>query len=968
MAGFNFERNLPHQKRAVDSVLATLASIVPQKDARAHMAHMANPSIPMDSSQFSENLCVVQSQNNLTYKWQKLKSRVLDVCMETGTGKTYTYTKMMFELHKHHGISKFIIVVPTLSIKAGTLSFLKAPATKEHFRSEYDTEIKTYVVESKKSSKKNAKNIMPQSVKTFVEASLIGGKCLHVMIINQGMLNSATMSQPVDVTLFDEYNTPFDAIASIKPLTIVDEPHKFKQENTSWENLQKFASQYIIRFGATFDEKYENLIYRLSAVDAFNEDLVKGVVTHVERFTEGSNALVTLKAIEGKEAIFELNRDGMKHHFKIAHKESLSTIDAQMQGLYVENLNKTTVVLSNGLELKKNDKINPSSFAQSLQDSMMQKAIKKHFEIERDLLTRDVKIKPLTLFFIDDIAGYRVGEHQISGSLKEKFEIVVKAHATELLKTETDPFYKAYLEKTLHDVSLTHGGYFSKDNSESDEKIEKEIEEILHDKESLLSLDNPRRFIFSKWTLREGWDNPNVFQICKLRSSGSKTSKLQEVGRGLRLPVNQYMSRVKDETFDLHYYVDFTEQDFVEELIGEINQNSGIAYETAPTKLSEAMIEKIIRLYHDYDKESLCEYLVTQGITKFSLDFKENGFKTIKELFPKAFREGLKEDKVRSNEQQRHKIGFREGKYAQLQELWESINQKVILEYKIENEALFEKLLEKYFLDNAARFKPQGIMTQTNRLDIENGEAIAKPEQSLHDDILPIVTMSYKAFLQELSLTLHVNLLTLHTVLRSIQPKLDINLYRNMSTIRSIKSGFTKFLLDNSLSTFDVSYTKVSNAIHPTKFTDANGKVLESINASDVGVHYSSEHTASNYLFKELFYDSDLEKENIKTGIAEVIVFTKIPKNSIRIPVAGGESYSPDFAYIVKQDNGMKNLHLVIETKDKEGNRSLFSDEIQKIKHAQKLFGDTVKVQFKTQFKDDEMREIIKTALKNTEI
>jgi type III restriction enzyme len=189
-----------------------------------------------------------------------------------------------------------------------------------------------------------------------------------------------------------------------------------------------------------------------------------------------------------------------------------------------------------------------------------------------------------------------------------------------------------------------------------------------------------------------------------------------------------------------------------------------------------------------------------------------------------------------------------------------------------------------------------------------------------------------------------------------------------MSTIRSIKSGFTKFLLDNSLSTFDVSYTKVSNAIHPTKFTDANGKVLESINASDVGVHYSSEHTASNYLFKELFYDSDLEKENIKTGIAEVIVFTKIPKNSIRIPVAGGESYSPDFAYIVKQDNGMKNLHLVIETKDKEGNRSLFSDEIQKIKHAQKLFGDTVKVQFKTQFKDDEMREIIKTALKNTEI
>lgn len=967
MAGFNFERNLPHQKRAVESVLETLANVGAKKDARSFMANMANPTLSLDKSQFYDNLSAVQKRNDLVYI-QNLKNRVLDISMETGTGKTYTYTKMMFELHQHLGISKFIVVVPTLSIKAGTMSFLKAPATKEHFRSEYDTEIKTYVVESKKSNKKNAKSTMPQPIKAFVEANLSGEKSLHVMIINQGMLNSATMSQKVDVTLFDAFNTPFDAIASIKPFTIVDEPHKFKQENTSWENLQKFASQFIIRFGATFDEKYENLIYKLSAVNAFNEDLVKGVITHVERFTEGQNILVTLKSTDGKEAIFELDTNGDKNEFRLAHKESLSTIHEQMQGLYIEALNKTTVALSNGLELKKNDKINPFSFAQSIQDSMMQKAITKHFEIERNLLTRDVKIKPLTLFFIDDITGYRVGEHQISGSLKEKFELMVKAHATKLLESENDPFYRAYLEKTIADVSLTHGGYFSKDNSESDEKIEKEIEEILHDKESLLSLNNPRRFIFSKWTLREGWDNPNVFQICKLRSSGSKTSKLQEVGRGLRLPVNEYMSRVKDEKFDLHYYVDFTEQNFVDELIGEINQNSGLSYEVAPTKLSEDMIAKIVRHYIDYDKESLCEYIVTQGIAKFSLDFKENGYKTLKETFPKAFREGLKEDKVRNSEAKGHKVSFREGKYAELKELWETINQKVILEYKIESEGKFAELLQAYFKENKTRFKPQGIITQTSHLDIEDGTAFYITEQSLSDDIMPIVTMSYKTFLQELCLALHVNLLTLHKVLVAMQPELDINLYRNIPTIRAIKSGFTKFLLDNSLSTFDISYTKVSNEIHPTKFTDASGEALESVNASDLGVHYSSEHTASNYLFKELFYDSDLEKENIKNGVSEVIVFTKIPKNSIRIPVAGGESYSPDFAYIIKQDNGTRNLHLVVETKDKEGNRTLFKDEVQKIEHAKKLFGSAIKVQFQTQFKDDEIKEIIKEAIKNTEI
>ncbi|MCI4077889.1 type III restriction-modification system endonuclease, partial [Klebsiella pneumoniae] len=128
--------------------------------------------------------------------------------------------------------------------------------------------------------------------------------------------------------------------------------------------------------------------------------------------------------------------------------------------------------------------------------------------------------------------------------------------------------------KTVDDVAACHGGYFSKDNTDSDDRIEQEINEILHDKEKLLSLDNPPRFIFSKWPLREGWDNPNVFQICKLRSSGSTTSKLQEVGRGLRLPVNELMARVRDVPYKLNYFVDSSEKDFVKQLVGEINDNS----------------------------------------------------------------------------------------------------------------------------------------------------------------------------------------------------------------------------------------------------------------------------------------------------------------------------------------------------------------------------------------------------------
>ena len=147
---------------------------------------------------------------------------------------------------------------------------------------------------------------------------------------------------------------------------------------------------------------------------------------------------------------------------------------------------------------------------------MMLKAVKEHFKLEKEYLTQRPRIKPLTLFFIDDIEGYRDG-NDIAGSLKTKFEEYVLSEANELIKTEKDEFYRNYLEKTIQDVSSVHGGYFSKDNSDKDDKIEQEINEILHDKELLLSLENPRRFIFSKWTLREGWDNPNVFQICKLR-------------------------------------------------------------------------------------------------------------------------------------------------------------------------------------------------------------------------------------------------------------------------------------------------------------------------------------------------------------------------------------------------------------------------------------------------------------------
>ncbi len=965
MAGFKFERNLPHQQGAVNALLKTFDGAISVADNDKSMANVSNPTIEITPIDMGVNITKLHREFAVHDCYSDAGSNVLDISMETGTGKTYTYTKMMFDFQKQLGVSKFIVVVPTLSIKAGTINFLKGKSTKEHFRQEYGCELKTYVVESKKGNKKK-KEHMPQAVSQFVEANSFGAKSIHVLIINAGMVNSDTMSKAFDVNLFDKYNTPYGAVASVKPLVIVDEPHKFATANKTWKNIEKFEAQYIIRYGATFNNDFKNLVYKLSAVDAFNNNLVKGVHAHVEKFEDGAGISVTLKSSSVSEASFELNINAKKTTHKLIKGASLSKIHEAMQGLTIESMNTKKVLLSNGLELTKNSTINPYSYDVSLQDRMIENAIKRHFELEKELLTREVKIKPLTLFFIDDIEGYRDGNN-LAGSLKSKFEAIAKGHIERLLKRETHAFYREYLEKSLKDLSLIHGGYFSKDNSEKDEKIEKEINEILHDKESLLSLNNVRRFIFSKWTLREGWDNPNVFQICKLRSSGSVTSKLQEVGRGLRLPVNEYMSRVKDEEFFLHYSVDFSEKDFVQSLVSEINEKSGTFNEMeVPDKLSDELIDRVLEAYK-ITEDAFLDHVSEQKLVDRRLNFVENGYEVLKSLYSDAFGHGLQANKITSGDEVKSKTTIRAGHYSELKELWEKINQKVVLEYRVENEEEFSTLLENFFLDSISRFKPQGVATKHSRVAIEDGVAFYQELETVEDEILPVVTMNYKSFLLELSVVLSVNMLTLHSVFVKIQDRLNINLYRNMQTIRSIRMGFNQYLLDNAISSYKIGYELISNSIHPTKLTHSDGEPKESINASDVGVHYEDTKVADAYLFKELFFDSPLEKDNIERSIEEVTVFTKIPKNSIRIPVAGGGTYSPDFAYVLKDTEGVKSLNLVVETKDVKAERDLRDEEKQKIKHAEVLFnsfGTDVNVKFKTQLKGESMVGILKEVMR----
>lgn len=1005
MSGFNFEKNLVHQDSAVANTLAVFDGLEQQAKPTSNQQQI-NPIYNriqkqdiketnkltgaleisktlydqriLPISNYVNNIRQLQTDHQIDIATANSKSNVIDIMMETGTGKTYTYTKTMFELNRQYGIIKFIVIVPTLSIKAGTIDFLKSESSRAHFKEQYGKTIKLHIVESQKSNK-NKKSFLPPAVMSFVNASEYEKDYLQVMIINAGMINSDTMQKSFDRGLFDKYTIPFEAISAVCPFVIIDEPHKFGQDKKTWENIQKLMPQFVLRYGATFPEKeierknefgkkvkvklkdYHNLVYQLTAVDAFNSNLVKGVIGHITEFESGKNALVKFIDSDGTQATVELSENHQKKTIKLAKSDSLHQLHAEMGGLTVENINKTTLVLSNGLELKKGDKINPYSYSETLQTVMIQKAVRHHFELEKQLLTREVKIKPLTLFFIDNIEEYR----SQAGSIRKTLEACVKAELETLLKAENTAFYQQYLETALQDISLTHGGYFSKDNSEKDEAIEQEITEILHDKQTMLALDNPRRFIFSKWTLREGWDNPNVFQICKLRSSGSDISKLQEVGRGLRLPVNEYGNRVKEESFYLNYFVDFTESDFIDQLVSEINQKSGaISIDATPEKLSEDMIQHICRLY-EMTEESLLVQLDENNIITRTNGFKTGGFEFIKEHYPRIF-EGVNINKIRKFGEEKKKVSVRTGKYQDLKALWEKLNEKVILEYQFKDEAEVKQLLVRFLSLHRDNLTPDNpINERVLVLGIEEGKAVVKetPDSVYQRSTHRLSTMTYREFIEELAKRLAINMKTLHHAM--LESGIDINAYLNQSTIRVLKQSFDYFLMANAFNHYQIEYQRVSNRIHPTKFTDESGNPLAEIPSVDIGSLFSQEGVAPTYFLDALYFDSELEKTNIKTNIEEVIVFTKIPKNSIKIPVAGGKTYSPDFAYVLKQKDGHQHLHFVVETKNVHHTDGLRDEEKFKIKHAEKFFGDQVNIVFKTQLSANKMIDLITDVLQS---
>ena len=974
------QNNLPHQQLPVEAVGDALKEVNWQSPTDFY----ANPLLSWSNSwQLGTPILEVKKQllPNHPKKFQEPEEGGplnLDIKMETGTGKTYVYTKTIFELHQRYGLNKFIICVPSLPIKAGAEQFLSDLYVQRHFFDAcgYHCDLEVGVLEAAKAKK--GKRYFPGVVRDFVEGSCQQRNKIYVLLLNMALLTNAQVLKrnDYDFGVLGFYR-PFDALRATHPVVIIDEPHRFSRTQAAYTQiLKELKPQLILRYGATFPEitvgrgtgkhvtkDYLNLLYDLNACEAFTQNLIKGVAKEHFELQGQQRERIIIKEINERERKVTLLYAGKTETLQAGDPITLAP---EMQNVSVDAVEKGMVTLSNGKQFHTSEHFSPSVYAQSYQEEMVKLAIQRHFETERLNFERTQRMKTLALFFIDNIRSYR-GEGEENGWLAEKFEALLKERVKLELSKPCSDDYRAYLEATLNDPHACHGGYFAEDNQNSDEEIARQVKEILHDKKLLLSFKNEdgswntRRFIFSKWTLKEGWDNPNVFTICKLRSSGSEISKLQEVGRGLRLPVDEYGNRSSDP-FLLNYIVDFDEADFPTKLVAEINGQ--LPQVVITDKIPAVLIQRVAQ-ERGIDEWDLMIDLKTRGIIK-DLEYHINGdmLGELYNLYPEFANTGLPKSKVIDrNKKNTNKIKIRPKVFDRLRDLWMKINKRYVIFF----DPMLEKELEKALptLLSGGVFAYSVLTSQREIVGTEEGKMAYVQDTGVSYQTTGN-RMPYNEFLKRINRATSVPIRTLHEAMcKGIgsKPTFNQDMINDQSLARVI-SNITNWKIENSMSQF--KYKQTAYDVKRTRLTDENGKLYEDIVQSYIGNHLDSARVADRYLYDAYTYDSELEQKNLRTSdIDEVIVFGKIPRKSISIPTITNDSYSPDFMYMVKKTDGTKELNIIVETKGVDAPANLRGVEEKKINCAKKFFTQLredfpeLNVNFRDQLNNQQLRTII---------
>lgn len=525
-----------------------------------------NEVVELSDEQLLQNIRTVQSENNIKLSSSLVKDLgrcSLDIEMETGTGKTYVYIKTMFELNKKYGWSKFIVVAPSIAIREGVKKSFEI--TADHFMEHYGKKARFFTY--------NRANL--NQLDNFSSSSGI-----NVMIINMQAFASSlkedgrSKEARIIYSRRDEFcsRRPIDVIKANRPIIILDKPQKMGGPVTQ-KALKNFNPLFSLNYSATHAVQH-NTVYALDALDAFNKKLVKRI--EVKGFEvknlRGTDRYMYLEQIvlsnkKPPMAKIELEikySNSIKREFRILGVEDnlyhISRKMEQYKGYVISHIDpdKATVTFTNGETIKTGDVVGDVS-EKAMRRIQIRETILSHFEKEEKLFNRGIKC--LSLFFIDEVAKYRQYDDKGDEALGE-YGVMFEEEYLSVLNGYAGLFdtpYQKYLKSTCSDVSAVHKGYFSidKHGHSIDSKVKRGSEFsddisaydlILKNKERLLTFYEPTRFIFSHSALREGWDNPNVFQICTLKHSDSNTVKRQEVGRGLRLCVNQNGNRMDVES------------------------------------------------------------------------------------------------------------------------------------------------------------------------------------------------------------------------------------------------------------------------------------------------------------------------------------------------------------------------------------------------------------------------------------
>ncbi|HHQ4607180.1 type III restriction-modification system endonuclease [Aeromonas caviae] len=938
-----------------------------------------NADLTLSDSALLDNIHQVQRVQNLPLSDALVKTKVaklnLDIEMETGTGKTYCYIKTMFELNKQYGWSKFIIVVPSIAIREGVAKSLEI--TADHFLETYHKKARFFIYNSKE----------PHHLESFSSDAGI-----NVMVINVQAFNATGKDNRRIYEVLDDFQSrrPIDVISANRPILILDEPQKMEGGKTL-DSLVNFNPLMVLRYSATHKTNH-NKIHRLDALDAYNQKLVKKIAVRgiSVKGLAGTHAYLYLQAIEISNkkppvAVVEFEQKLSGGNIKrvtrkLGKGDNLFDLSNELEqyrdGFVVSdiNANSDTLSFTNGVELVVGDAMGDVD-ERTLRQIQIREAIKAHFDKEVVLFSQGVKV--LTLFFIDEVAKYRdYSASDEKGEYARIFEEEYALYLKDLLRHETP--YTKYLQGIP--AEKTHQGYFSIDKKtkrDVDSKVAARGENagqsddvdaydlILKDKERLLSLAEPVRFIFSHSALREGWDNPNVFVICFLKHPdyNNVVTRRQEVGRGLRLSVNQDGNRM-DHPATVHdvnvltvvaseSYTDFVaalQKDISDSLLARPRiadkaffTGKMVTTPTGPVAVTEdqasdiefyliqnGYVDKkrnVTEKYHQAKKDhalaDLPEELAPLG---------DQVFKLVDSVFSESQLPDIGDD--RRPKQNPLNANFEKQEFKAL---WDRINRKAAYSVEFDSDELVQKTIA--VLNSKGS---DGLKVTPLQYTIQQGEQIGSvtydglQEGNTFKLKVTETQASYASIQSAVKYDLIGKLaegtqLTRRTVAQMLKG-LDADVFAQFRTnpesfiaeaIRLINEQKATVIIEH------LAYDPTEDKFELDIFTTGQSKQ----DFSKAG------EKLKRHIYDYVVTDSNIERKFVEELDAskEVVVYAKLPRGFL-IPTPVGD-YNPDWAISFKEGS-VKHIYFVAETKGSISSMDLREIEKTKIKCARKFFDE----------------------------